>query len=343
MIYQTVSPPPAEWDAFVEAHPRAHLLQTSAWGVLKTTFGWQAERIALARDDGSLAAGVQILYRPLPLRLGRLAYAPFGPLVDWADDAQVRALTEAVDRAVKRRRGALLKIEPGYGLEGVDFTRWGFRLSPQTVQPPRSYLVDLSADEDTILARMNQGTRRNIRKSERFGVTIREGTRDDLDSFNALLHETGARDAFGVHAPRYYEHVYERFVPQGRGALLLGSYDGHDLAGVMVFALADQGWYLYGASSERERQRMASYGVQWAGMRWAKARGARCYDMVGVPDAEVETLEAQFPTRSDGLWGVYRFKRGWGGTVVRSAGAWDRVYNPLIYALYRFAVARAAE
>ncbi|NLE51344.1 MAG: aminoacyltransferase, partial [Chloroflexi bacterium] len=219
MTYQTISPSPDAWDAFVETHPRAHLLQTSGWGVLKTTFGWQAERIALARDDGSLAAGVQVLYRPLPLHLGRLAYAPFGPLVDWTDDAQVSALRDAIDRAVKRRRTALLKIEPGYGLESVDFTRWGFRLSPQTVQPPRSYLVDLTADEDAILARMNQGTRRNIRKSERFEVAIREGTRDDLDSFNALMQETGARDAFGVHAPRYYEHVYERFVPQGRGVL----------------------------------------------------------------------------------------------------------------------------
>ena len=341
MSYQVVSPSPADWDAFVEAHPRAHLLQTSAWGALKTAFGWQAERIALARQDGAIAAGVQVLYRPLPLGLGRLAYAPFGPLVDWADDAQVRALTDAVDRAVKRRRAALLKIEPGYGLESVDFTRWGYRLSPQTVQPPRSYLVDLSGDDDAILARMNQGTRRNIRKSERYEVTVREGTREDVASFNALMRETGERDTFGVHVPSYYERAYDLFVPQGRAALLLGSHAGQDLAGVMVFALADQAWYLYGASSDRERQRMASYGVQWAGIQWAKSRGARCYDMVGVPDADVETLEAQFSERSDGLWGVYRFKRGWGGTVVRGAGAWDRVYNPLIYALYRFAVARA--
>jgi len=335
-----ISPQPAAWDAFVEAHPRAHLLQTSAWGVLKTTFGWQAERIALAGDDGAITAGVQILYRPLPLGLGRLAYVPFGPLVDWADDAQVRALMDGVDRAVRRHRAALLKIEPGYRLEGVDFTRWKFRASPQTVQPPRSYLIDLSADDETILARMNQGTRRNIRKSERFEVVIREGTRADLDRFNALLHETGSREAFGVHAPRYYEHVYDRFVPQGRGVLLLGSYAGQDLAGAMVFALADQAWYLYGASSDHERQRMASYGVQWAGIRWAKTCGATCYDMVGVPDADLDTLEAEFAGREDGLWGVYRFKRGWGGTVVRGAGAWDRIYNPLLYALYRFAVAR---
>src|SRR5690606_39165143 len=297
MAYQVVSPSAADWDAFVEAHPRAHLLQTSDWGALKTAFGWQAERIALAREDGSLAAGVQVLNRPLPLGLGRLAYAPFGPLVDWTDDEQVRAMTAAIDRAAKSHRAALLKIEPGYGLDGVDFTRWGYRLSPQTVQPPRSYLVDLSADNETILARMNQGTRRNIRKSERFEVAIREGTRADVASFNALMQATGERDAFGVHVPSYYERAYDLFVPQGRAALLLGSHAGQDLAGVMVFALADQAWYLYGASSDHERQRMASYGVQWAGMQWAKARGARCYDMVGVPDADVETLEAQFAER----------------------------------------------
>jgi len=85
---------------------------------------------------------------------------------------------------------------------------------------------------------------------------------------------------------------------------------------------------------------MASYGVQWAGIRWARRKGAKIYDMYGVPDADPDTLEAQFETRSDGLWGVYRFKRGWGGTVVRSAGAWDGVYNPLIYAAYRLVARR---
>jgi len=57
-----------------------------------------------------------------------------------------------------------------------------------------------------------------------------------------------------------------------------------------------------------------------------------------LPDAEPEQLEAEFETRSDGLWGVYRFKRGWGGEVIRSAGAWDRVYNPVIYFFYKLGV-----
>jgi peptidoglycan pentaglycine glycine transferase (the first glycine) len=50
-------------------------------------------------------------------------------------------------------------------------------------------------------------------------------------------------------------------------------------------------------------------------------------------------LEANFTRRSDGLWGVYRFKRGFGGRVVRSVGAWDYVYSPLLYWLAAKALA----
>lgn len=338
MTFLPITPTPAEWELFVAAHPRAHLLQTGAWGDLKAVFGWEPQRIALRDNSGSLVAGALVLYRRLPYRLGWLAYVPYGPLVDWDDTAQVRALLAAIDTAAKRHGAAFLKIEPGYGLDDINFATYGFRPSPQTVQPPRSIVIDLTGSDETILARMNQGTRRNIRKSEKFEIQIRQGTRADVASFNALLAETGSRDAFGVHTPTYYERAYDLFVPGGQAALFLGSYQGQDLAGVMVFRLANWAWYFYGASSDRERQRMASYGVQWAGIQWAKAQGAAQYDMYGIPDAEPDTLEAQFESRNDGLWGVYRFKRGWGGQIVRSVGAWDRVYNRLIYAAYGLAV-----
>jgi len=69
-----------------------------------------------------------------------------------------------------------------------------------------------------------------------------------------------------------------------------------------------------------------------------KAHGCTEYDLWGIPDARPDELEAQFESRSDGLWGVYGFKRGWGGEVVRSSGAWDYVYNPLVYWAYKMAL-----
>jgi lipid II:glycine glycyltransferase (peptidoglycan interpeptide bridge formation enzyme) len=102
----------------------------------------------------------------------------------------------------------------------------------------------------------------------------------------------------------------------------------------MAFALGRQAWYFYGASSNRERNRMAPYLAQWEAIRWALDRGAQTYDLWGVPDADEAELEAGFEQRRDGLWGVYRFKRGWGGRLARTVGAWDRVYSPLLYRSY---------
>jgi len=115
--------------------------------------------------------------------------------------------------------------------------------------------------------------------------------------------------------------------------LLVAEYQGEPLAALMVFARGRRAWYFYGASTGKHRNKMPTYLLQWEAIRWAKARGCTEYDLWGVPDADGETLEAQFTQRRDGLWGVYRFKRGFGG-VLRRAPVWDRVYRPLLYHAY---------
>ncbi len=329
---------PSAWDQFVGNHPRAHVLQQSAWGELKSAFGWGVERVTLGEGD-RITGGAQLLLRALPFRLGTMAYLPMGGYV--SDESQWGALWSAVDAAAKKRRAAFLKWEPGiYRSEPTpDFARFGFKPSAQTVQPPRTILIDISGDDEAILARMNQGTRRKIRQSGKNSVRYYEGTRADVAKFNAMMQTTGSRNEFGVHDPAYYERAYDLFVPQD-AALILAEHEGEALAGIMVFAKGKTAWYLYGASSNEKRNLMAAYGVQWAAIQWAKARGCTEYDLWGIPDEDEAALEAQFETRSDGLWGVYGFKRGWGGEVVRSAGAWDKVYNPLVYAAYQMVLRR---
>jgi peptidoglycan pentaglycine glycine transferase (the first glycine) len=330
--YRTRQPSPEEWDSFVRQHPRGHLLQLSGWGVLKADYGWQPIRTAISDSTGSIRAGAQILLRQLPFKLGTLAYLPYAPLVNWSDSEQVGAVMSAIDQTAQQHRAVFLKVEAGHSIE-AEWLR-GLTPSPQTVQPPATIILDLD-NEESVLARMNQGTRRNIRKSEKFEVRIREGSREDVASFNAMLDETGRRQDFGVHVASYYQRAYDLFVPKGDAVLLMGSYDGIDLAGVFVFKLGKQAWYLYGASRDAERQRMAPYGVQWTGIQWAMAQGCTTYDLYGIPDESEETLEAHFETRRDGLWSVYRFKRGWGGRVARTVGAWDRVYKRPLYMAYQ--------
>jgi len=276
-------------------------------------------------------AGAQVLFRRLPLGF-TLAYLPKGPVgADWT------ALWPAVDVLCRQRRAAFLKVEPDLWEEDAPAPPPGFRASEHAIQPRRTLVVDLSGDEDAILMRMAQKTRYNIRLARRKGVVVR--ATGDVAAFYDLMQVTGERDRFGVHSLEYYRRAYELFSPREECVILLAEYEHQPLAALMAFARGKRAWYFYGASSNEHRNRMPTYLLQWEAMRWAKARGCVEYDLWGVPDADYETLEAEFTHRKGGLWGVYRFKRGFGGRLCR-AMVWDRVYLPPLYLFYRWWVRR---
>jgi lipid II:glycine glycyltransferase (peptidoglycan interpeptide bridge formation enzyme) len=263
---------------------------------------------------------------------------------DWIE------LLSEIDQLCKKNRTIFLKIEPDSwraqingsktsirnNLPGDTFalneTPAGFNLSPHSIQPPRTILVDLVGSEEEILNRMKQKTRYNIRLAQRSGITITSS--DKITLFSKMMEETSARDHFGVHSYGYYQNFYDLFHPLGDCELLLASFQEEPLAMLMVICIGSRAWYLYGASRSAHREKMPTYLLQWEAIRWAIKRQCISYDLWGVPDEEEETLEANFSNRHTGLWGVYRFKRGFGGTLLRSAGPWDRVYNSVLYRLY---------
>ena len=324
----------SDWNSFVGASPGSHVLQSSQWGRLKERFGWQVARLAV-EDQGQWRAGAQVLFRSIGPRT--IAYVPKGPVMDWADEEATQTLLEALHRLCRQSHAILLKIEPDLADDPTlaqKLTTLGFRASPQTIQPRCTILVDLTPNPEAILAGMKSKTRYNIRLATRKGVTVREGTADDLPEFYRLMRITGSRDAFGIHSESYYQAAHQLFVPQRLARLFLASFEDKVLAGIMVFAFGQRAWYMYGASSDEHRNFMPNHLLQWEAIQWAKERGCLTYDLWGIPDEEEEVLEREFTKRSDGLWGVYRFKRGFGGQVVHYLGAYDYVYSPLLYWLY---------
>jgi lipid II:glycine glycyltransferase (peptidoglycan interpeptide bridge formation enzyme) len=335
------------WDAFVKSHEQGHILQSAEWAAFKESFGWKSQRCTY-HEDGEIVGGASILYRAMHPRfpwLGKLAYIPRGPLLNWEDTSRSRKVISQIKGCARRHGASVLKIEPNIRDSAevrAVLKKLDFRESVQTVQPPRTILIDLKLDEEDILAEMKQKTRYNIRLSKRKGVTLRYADPHhpaaDLDTFNAMMCVTGSRsEDYAVHAPDYYAEVFASFAPIGHAALIFAEFEDDPLAAVMVFRWGEKAWYLYGASSNRERNRMPTYAVQWESIRWAKQQGCTVYDMWGVPDRDEVILEDAFTERGDGLWGVYRFKRGWGGEVVRFAGTWDMPLDAR-YWIYKLAL-----
>ncbi len=316
----------ADWNAFVATHAHGTILQTTDWGRFKADFGWDWELVR------SGEGGALLLFRRLPLGLGTIAYVPRGPVVDKKNEADLRTIVTRLEERARARRAWALWLEPEW-LEGEGarerLRRAGFAPSTRTVQPPRTLQVDLHPEEETLLSRMKSKTRYNIRLAGRKGVTVREGAVEDAQVYYHLMEKTGKRNEFSIHSQAYYRRALEIFLPQGEAALLIAEVEGDPVAAIIVFALGKSAWYFYGASSNRHREKMPTYALQWEAMRWAKRHGCTTYDLWGIPDADRETLEEEFTQRSDGLWGVYRFKRGFGGQVVRYVGLWEKTLSPL--------------
>lgn len=334
---------PTQWAEFLAAHD-GHLLQSWAWGELKSQFGWTPQRVQVC------GAAAQILFRRLPLGW-TIGYIPKGPVVDWHNLDQRQTLLAAIHTEAKKRRAILLKIEPhiwhpddnsnsteaesSQRLKALThFFQQANFIPADTIQPQASIVIDISGDEDSILAAMKQKTRYNIRLAQKKGVAIRQGDEADLPTFYQLSRLTAARDGFGIHSPAYYQAAYHLFSP-GQCVLLMAEFNGEALAALMAFRHNRDAYYFYGASSNTHRNLMATYLIQWAAIGWAKSQGCARYDLWGIPNADIATLDTEFTRHSGGLWGVYRFKRGFNGQIVRSIGAYDYVYNPLLYQLYK--------
>ena len=305
-------------------YPNAHLLQLPEWAEFKSHFGWQSHIFS------SLTARAQVLFRSLPAGYS-IAYLPKGPLgTNWS------SLWPQIDQECRKRKTVFLQVEPDLILPLSDEVQaqfpQGFIREEHTLQPRRTVSISLEATEEGLLAAMKQKTRYNIRLAAKKGLIVKPTA--NVRGFYEMMLTTGNRDGFAIHNLDYYQKVFDIFAPSGKCVLLAAFFEETPLAYLMLFLSGSRSWYFYGASDNSQRNLMPTYLLQWEAMRWAKAHGAVEYDLWGIPDAEESELEANFADRSDGLWGVYRFKRGFGGQIVRSSPAFVKVYKPLLYKLY---------
>jgi len=353
------------WNQIISDFESPHLLQTSQWAEVKRYSGWRShylvwnvaneglEMIAAASGGFEylkVAAAALVLERKVLPGLS-VMYVPKGPLLeDWTHRPYREQVFLDLEEYAKKAHAIQLKIDPdlelGRGVPGEegsfeyplgsDFLeelgQRGWLFSGDQIQFRNTVLVDLMEDEDQILARMKSKTRYNIRLASRKGITIRKGNEKDLAGLYQMYANTSVRGEFTIRSEDYYQALWRTFLGEksqsGQDPIaqpLIAEYEGQPVAGAVIFRFADRAWYLHGMSLPEHSEKMAPHLIQWEAMRWAKSQGCTVYDMWGAPDVFDE---------SDSMWGVYRFKRGFGGEVVRTMGAWDFPAKPFFYLLF---------
>lgn len=333
------------WDMALASLPSPHILQTWDWGDFKSRWGWQPTRLLFEENHRPLAAA-QILRRPLPPTGLSVTYVPKGPVIDHNNTQILVKVLAALERRTSQQHSMFIKTDPdvwvGHSTEDTSvlpgaatvlktLAQRGWCQSAEQIQFRNTVIVDLTADEDELLSNMKSKTRYNIRLAKRRGVCVRQGDESDLSTFYRLYDETSQRDGFLIRPAAYYLDVWGQFMRAGRAHLLLAQIEGEFTAGLILFHFGRTAWYMYGASSSRHRDLMPNHLLQWEAIRLAKNLDCTRYDMWGAPDHFND---------SDPLWGVYRFKTGFGGETMRGLGAFDYVVSPQLYWVYTVAMPR---
>jgi peptidoglycan pentaglycine glycine transferase (the first glycine) len=331
-----------EWNSLISALPHSHLLQSWQWGEFKSRHRWSARRLVWKDDSSQPVAAVQILRRSLafPTPLTSILYAPKGPLLDWDNESLRARILDDLQALARRERAIFIKIDPDVSGEEVtaELRRRGWLFSRDQIQFRNTVTLDLCRSEAELLAGMKQKTRYNIRLAEKKGVRIRPGSMSELDLLCRMYAETSVRDGFVIRPPGYYRDAWGSFMNVGLAQPFIAEVNAEPVSALILFRFARTAWYMYGMSSglsqTAHREKMPNYLLQWEAIRWAKAEGCETYDFWGAPDEFVER---------DPMWGVWKFKAGFGGQVVRRIGAWDYAPSPLLYRLYTIVLPKVLE
>ena len=275
-----------------------------------------------------------------------IAYFPYGPEVEPSEENQgvfLEELSESLRSFLPKHCIALRYDlnweshwckkddfdENGNWKGSPDKTFQEFRLNYSTINrnlrksnenmlPADTIMVDLREDEKLILARMKPKTRYNIGLSQRYGVEVRLAGIEGLDIWYQLYLETAARNRLHVDPLDYFRIVFTSHLEGEKEdvnvKLLIAYADGQPLSAMFLVLSSHRGTYLYGASSSQKRNLMSTYALQWKAIKIAKAYGCTEYDMFGV---------APVPDPDHPMYGLYRFKKGFGGTIYHQLGCWD--------------------
>ncbi len=337
-----------EWEIILPDLPQAHFLQTNIWASIKASNGWKAYYLTWKAKAGQIVAGAMVLERQtlprfFPIRMP-IHYSPKGPLLDWSNSTLVNIVLKDIADFSRMRKAIFIKIDPEIYLENpIYFSRFeslyrnhekvesqlkniGWHFSDSQIQFQNTMWIDLQPGEEEILAGMKQKTRYNIRLAEKKDIKIRIAVNEDFETVYRLYAETSIRDQFIIRSQTYYLDVWKKFTRAGMCTILLAEFDTKPIAALVMYYFGGIAYYIYGMSSDQHRNFMPTYLLQWEAIKLAKAKGATIYDLWGAPTNLDE---------SDSMYGVYRFKVGLGGELVRTIGAWDMILRKSAFLLYQ--------
>jgi peptidoglycan pentaglycine glycine transferase (the first glycine) len=325
------------WDTFVEHAAGGCYKQASLWAKMRAQTGWHAIRMCLWQD-GQIKAGAQVLFRPISF-FGNVGEVVQGPICSSENPQTIDLVLDELVKVAKKYHIRLLHVQPPYKpynaiIDACLISRTEYSPSFAKGLVASTLVIDLSQNLDDILQQMDKNRRYRIRYSQRKGVTGREGTETDLDTFYRLLAATGERQGFTPEPKEYYDRLWQTLAPYDSIKLFIVEYLGEALSAALYITFGDTVIRKRSAWSGQHGELSPNEALRWAAITWAKSRGYRYYDFDGIDSLAAKAILNGEPVPEICRQNVTYFKIAFGGKPILYPEAYDLITNPVLRFAY---------
>ncbi len=307
-----------------------HPIQTWEWGQFRKQTGKKVEHLGFF-ENGQIKKALLVTFRPVPkFKQYSVGYCArgFRP-----DEDQISALKQLG----AQHNALFIKIEPNVTVPAEDRAELKpliQKMANQGFEPGRPYFakhtfqVDLTLSEDELFSNLKSKTRYNVKLAQKKGVKIIEdNSKQGLEIYIEILQEILDRKGFYLHSPEYFRNMWQTLQGTDIMHIFHAVYDDTSLVSWVLFKWQDMAYYPYGASRDLHREVMPSNLMMWELLMWAKKQGAKTFDMWGSLGPN--------PDKNNPWYGFHRFKKGYGGDLMRFVGTYDLVLQQPHYKLFR--------
>ena len=294
----------------------ATIFQTKEWEGFKLKTGWQKSWRVF---------NILVLEKKIPL-LGSMLYAPMLSR-DQSKLASEKIFLQEIEKIAKERNSIFFRMESTEAKDGdINPEKSNYRKAFEEMQPEHTLILNLLNSESEILAQMKQKGRYNIKIAERNEIVFDICS---IEEFHKLYTEMARRHKITFRSLNYFSNLIDSFKDTDYVKVFgAKNKDGSLLASAVIVFFKETAIYLFGGSSDQEREKMATYKLHWEIIKEAKKRGCKYYDFFGIsPEGDEKHAWA----------GVTRFKKQFGGEELITLGSWDLIFSPIKYNLFKLA------
>jgi len=306
--------------------------QASFYGDWQKNLGRTVRRFLFLSDNNIIAYFQLVKY---PLLLGKsYLYIPYGPVTKNTSEDFFVNLKLELKQIAKTENAVFVRLDftpfVSNNILSKFFTKAPFYTYHSAYFQPRAeWFLGLEKSENDLLAAMHEKTRYSIRLAERKEIAaeiILEDFEKYFEIFYELILQTAKRDGFSIHQKNYYEGIFQN-LHKTNAYLSVAKHGQIILAIDLVIVFGKIANYVFGGSSNEERNRMPTYLAQWKAICHAKKLNCDFYNFGGI------TTENKIYKGWDGLT---LFKKKFGGKEITHSDFFDVVVNPFWYHLYNF-------